>query len=359
MKVTASTLKQQPSLEVLKKAFDVAGGPAQQQNPQQPELGSKLDRTTLDGNWEGEKDGVTVLVQFQWLSEHQQVRWEVKQAGSSTAAQMTVVIEPDGSRAQLVFRKGLDFEATQGRLTLNEGGSLRLEILPNPNVKDPGYPAVKDLILKRLPDTAPDLKTGTNAKPAGGEPESPTADQIVDAIKTGLPVLGPLQGILKTNGTGIPVSVNLTASRIRIGLENPKRDITLDIGGNSWSLQEETGGSTRELPAAEYSLGVAGSNLSYEDLSMRYLFWPKRELRSDVRIKLQECFVVDLFNPDRLGEYSVVRLSVRKESGAIMRMQGYDWDGKRIKSSIVKTRDSRTRPCTISRCFVGSMSHQP
>lgn len=87
-------------------------------------------------------------VEFQWLSEHQQVRWErpVNALSSSIGAQMSVVIAVDGNSAEFIFRKGLEFEATQGRLTPGEGGTMNLEIIPNPNLSDPGYPALKGLI---------------------------------------------------------------------------------------------------------------------------------------------------------------------------------------------------------------------
>jgi hypothetical protein len=114
----------------------------------QPKAGAKLDRAMLEGAWEGEKDGVTVKLEFQWLSEHQQVRWEVKRPSSSITAEMSVVVAPDGNSAEFIFRKGLEFEATQGRVTPGEAGTLNLEIIPNPNVSDPGYPAVKGLVLK-------------------------------------------------------------------------------------------------------------------------------------------------------------------------------------------------------------------
>lgn len=118
----------------------------------QHKSGAKLDRAKLEGTWEGEKDGATVEVEFQWLSEHQQVRWEVKRPGSSIGAQMSVVMAPDGNSADFIFRKGLNFEAPQGRVTPGKVGTLHLEIIPNPNVSEPGYPAVQGLVLKRNPD---------------------------------------------------------------------------------------------------------------------------------------------------------------------------------------------------------------
>ena len=124
----------------------------ERKSPTQPKSGAQLDRAKLEGTWEGEKEGATVKVEFQWLSEHQQVRWEVKRPGSTIAAEMSVVMAPDGTSADFIFRKGLDFEATQGRVTPGEGGTLNLEIIPNPNVSEPGYPTVKGLVLKRNPD---------------------------------------------------------------------------------------------------------------------------------------------------------------------------------------------------------------
>ncbi len=147
--------------------------------PQTPE--AKLDRATLQGVWTGAKDGISAEVKFLWHSEHQQVQWELKDKGGSTiGAQMSVVMEPDGSGAKFVFRKGAEFEATQGRLTPGAGGTLRLELIPNPNLTDPrgdvtprvgrGYPAAKDIVLTRQPDSAAKLQPGTEQKLQWGEP---------------------------------------------------------------------------------------------------------------------------------------------------------------------------------------------
>ncbi len=137
---------------------------------QNDEAKTKLGDLNLECNWEGEKDGVKVQLVFQWISEHQQARWEVEQRRSDIAADMSVVIEPNGSEAKLVFRKGLEGEAIQGRLTPSVNGTLRLEIFPNPNVKDPGYPSVKDLVLKRTAQRGAKVRPITEQKLKWGEP---------------------------------------------------------------------------------------------------------------------------------------------------------------------------------------------
>jgi len=75
----------------------------------------------------------------------------VKRSNSTISAQMSVVMAPDASAAKLIFRQGLEFEATQGRVTRGENGTLNLEIIPNANVSAPGYPPVQGLVLKRIP----------------------------------------------------------------------------------------------------------------------------------------------------------------------------------------------------------------
>ncbi|MDB6132142.1 MAG: hypothetical protein JWM59_385 [Verrucomicrobiales bacterium] len=124
----------------------------------------RIDRAKLEGAWAGEADGVRVDLQFLWLSEHRQAGWTVRRNGSNITADMSVVIEPDGGTAKLIFRKGLEFEATQGRLTPGEEGALLLEIIPNPNAGAPGYPAAKRIVLHRNPD-APSARTTAEVGP--------------------------------------------------------------------------------------------------------------------------------------------------------------------------------------------------
>jgi hypothetical protein len=138
----------------LEVAQGTASGTTPAPLPQQastPKEGTKLGDVALEGVWLGEKDGVTVTLEFHWLPEHQQVQWVVKRSNSTISAQMSVVMAPDASAAKLIFRQGLEFEATQGRVTRGENGTLNLEIIPNANVSAPGYPPVQGLVLKRIP----------------------------------------------------------------------------------------------------------------------------------------------------------------------------------------------------------------
>ena len=188
--------------------------------------------------------------------------------------------------------------------------------------------------LTPLPLTGREKAASTEEQTAA-MPEGLTADQIVDAVKRSRCAMQPLNGFLSKGGKEVPFVLKMTESLIHISFENPKQNINLDIGDKSFRLKEVTAGSNKDVPASSYSMGVRGTDLSYDDLSMRYLYWPKKVKIGEETIKTQKCYVVDLYNPQRLGDYYLVRIFVGKNSGAIMRMNCFDWNGKIIKSCAV------------------------
>jgi hypothetical protein len=170
-----------------------------------------------------------------------------------------------------------------------------------------------------------------------------TADEIVAMVHfsralgrdDSKPMIFP--GELQRGGKSVPFRIELRADLIRFSFDNPKQVINLDINDKGYRLKEVTAGSNREVPAAMYGSPVRGTDLTYDDLSFRYLYWPKRVKIGEESIKTRKCYVVDLYNPQRTGGYYLVRIFVDRESGGLMRMQAYDWNGKRIKTCTVSS----------------------
>jgi hypothetical protein len=178
-------------------------------------------------------------------------------------------------------------------------------------------------------------------KAAAAAPSGLTANQIVEMVHMSR-ALGRdpkerviFHGELTKGGKRVPFSIELNQSLIRFNFENPRQTINLDITEKGYRLKEVTAGSNKEVPAAMYSTGVRGTDLTYDDISMRYLYWPKKAKIGEETIKTRKCYVVDLYNPQRLGDYYLVRIFVDKDSGGLMRMQAYDWNGKIVKSCTV------------------------
>jgi Outer membrane lipoprotein-sorting protein len=144
-----------------------------------------------------------------------------------------------------------------------------------------------------------------------------------------------LNGELTKGKSVVPFSIKLKDSLIHFKFENPRQHINLDITEKGYRLKEVSAGSNKEVPAAMYATGIRGTDMTYDDISMRYLYWPKKVKIGEETLKTRRCYVVDLYNPQKLGEYYLVRIFVDKESGGLMRLNAYDWNGKLIKTCAV------------------------
>lgn len=177
---------------------------------------------------------------------------------------------------------------------------------------------------------------------ADGIPDNFTADQVVEMVHLSR-ALGnstDLSGLLDKDGKEVPFTIRMQpgdpkkkeSDFIRIMFTNPTQTIHLDLDSKGAILKEVVAGSNKAVPASRYAEGIRGTDLNYDDLSFRYLYWPKKVKQPhEETIKTRKCIVVDLYNPEKLGDYGVVRIKVDKDSGGLMRVEGYDWAGKLIK----------------------------
>ena len=173
-------------------------------------------------------------------------------------------------------------------------------------------------------------------KAAAAAPAGLSADEIVQMVHLSRALRKDvLNGELNKSGKSVPFTVKLQENLIHFSFDNPKQNINLDINDKGFRLKEVTANSNKEVPASMYGTGVRGTDLTYDDISFRYLYWPNKTKIGDETINTRRCYVVDLTNPARLGEYYLVRIFVDKDSGGLMRMQAYDWAGKLIKSCTV------------------------
>ena len=80
-------------------------------------------------------------------------------------------------------------------------------------------------------------------------------------------------------------------------------------------------GRAAVLPVAQYSVPIAGTDVTYEDLSMRYLYWPAAKVvRDDAAstVKGRDCWIIRIPNPNpKVGQYAWVRVWIDKENGAM------------------------------------------
>lgn len=96
-------------------------------------------------------------------------------------------------------------------------------------------------------------------------------------------------------------------------------------------------GTTRPFPVSKLSTPIAGTDASYEDLTLRFLYWQNAKLEGEERVNDADCYKIRLDNkPDEGGAYGVVYVWVHKKYGAFWQVRAHDRKGKAIKEFQVK-----------------------
>ncbi len=104
------------------------------------------------------------------------------------------------------------------------------------------------------------------------------------------------------------------------------------IGEKKADLLIVQGGKAAVMAPSQYAQPIAGTDVTYEDLSLRFLYWKDGTILSDSansRIKGRDCFIVQASNPTPgVGQFATVRMWIDKENGTVWQIDGYGTDGK-------------------------------
>ena len=140
-----------------------------------------------------------------------------------------------------------------------------------------------------------------------------------------------LRARIRGEGSVTPMKIRLGEGLIRYEFSEPEQTILLSLGADQTQISERTGGVTRPLPSARLHDPVRGTGVTYEDLSLGFLYWPHPVLQGDQNIRSRQAWKMDLQAPSGEPLYGVARVWIDKESGAILRIEGYDKKGQLLR----------------------------
>jgi Outer membrane lipoprotein-sorting protein len=162
--------------------------------------------------------------------------------------------------------------------------------------------------------------------------EPPTAQEILDQVRLQQSQQQlDLQGQLRSDATVIPFRITQTGPVIRYTFSSPPEVLQLRLGEKSSSLDLVLENSTKKFAAARLDDRIGGTAVTYGDLALKFLYWPRTELLGEENIRTRACWKLRLQPPSRDAQYSNVLLWIDKDSGALMRIEAYDWQGRIIK----------------------------
>jgi outer membrane lipoprotein-sorting protein len=142
----------------------------------------------------------------------------------------------------------------------------------------------------------------------------------------------PLSGRLRPeNGDAIPFQLQLKGSEFIYNFTNPPETIRLVLTDTGSVMTDEKAGGPRTMTGSKLDDPVRGSDITYEDLSLRFLYWKNARYEGEQRVRTITCSIILVQPGSRNSAYGSVRLWVAKDRGALIKAEGYDWQGKPSK----------------------------
>jgi hypothetical protein len=156
-----------------------------------------------------------------------------------------------------------------------------------------------------------------------------------------------LQGQLRENDIVVPFRLTQNGPLIRYSFTNPDEVLQLRLGEKSSRLDLVTGAGTEKFAASKLNQKIRGTSVTYEDLAFKFLYWQTGRVLGEENVRTRNCWKLQLRAPSRESQYSNILLWVDKTSGALMRMEGYDWNGQLVKRFEVVSAQKIDNPETI------------
>ena len=181
--------------------------------------------------------------------------------------------------------------------------------------------------LAAAPPTAP-------AQPA--EPAVLTAADILHAVREGQSSRHEaLNGQLRNGNNDQVFLFRLVADGPLVRYEfSGKPPVTVQVQYRvDSSTLEESGPDGGKMTPANFDKKILGTDLTFEDLSLRFIYWSQATIEGEDRMMTftRPAWRLRLQSPTRRSQYSSVLLWVDKESGALLKAEGFDWQNKLSK----------------------------
>lgn len=144
-----------------------------------------------------------------------------------------------------------------------------------------------------------------------------------------------LEGNLSHNGKRTRIQIFLKGKNIQFQFEESRNNwkfFHLRLNNDRYDLFEIVNGKTIDFPRNKLTESIAGTDLTYEDLALRFFYWPNPKLEGKENIGLEDTFKLRLNKPSgAAGNYFAVYVWVHQKFGAFMKIHGHAKNGDLLK----------------------------
>ena len=148
-----------------------------------------------------------------------------------------------------------------------------------------------------------------------------------------------LNGKLSQGRKTVPVGLFLKGPNIQFQFNEGKdwQVFHMRLADRQYDLFQIVDGKTTNFPAAKITQPIAGTDLTYEDLALRFFYWPNPKYEGEESVAGQPCYRLRLDKPKGdPGRYESMYVWVHKKYGAFMQIKGHDKGGALLKEFQVR-----------------------
>ncbi len=170
------------------------------------------------------------------------------------------------------------------------------------------------------------------------EDATPDAREILKAVRVAQSDQNwKFRGHLEMGKTKIPFRLIIANGVMSYEFTDTHDALTLRLGDKDSRLEETKGGKTEKVAPAKFDDPVRDTDLTYEDLAMKFLYWPDAKVVGDDTIMASPSWKIEIHPPDKSGtQFSKVNVWIAKEHGGLMKAENYDTQGRLIRRFIVR-----------------------
>jgi hypothetical protein len=164
--------------------------------------------------------------------------------------------------------------------------------------------------------------------------EAPKAEDIIGGAKMVAALQqADLEGNMTRGRDKVPVALFLRNKDIQFQYfqNNAWQKFHLRLNDNSCVLYEMINNKQSDFPVNRLATPIANTDLSYEDLAMRFFYWKNPKLEGSERVGVHNCWKIRLNNPGQGGAYQVMYVWVHQKYGAFMKIEGFNRQGQILK----------------------------
>jgi hypothetical protein len=164
--------------------------------------------------------------------------------------------------------------------------------------------------------------------------EAPNAEQIMGSAKMVAALQQvDLQGNMTRGRDKVPVALFLRNNDIQFQYYEKQvwQKFHLRMKDDACDLYEMINSKQTQFPLNRLASPIAGTDLSYEDLALRFFYWKNPVLLGSERVGVHNCWKIRLNNPGQGGAYQVMYVWVHQKYGAFMKIEGFNRQGQILK----------------------------